>query len=199
MDRFDSLGNASTPEAGPSTSKCSTGWSICPGRGVLDLSGPTSDSNCEADEADVHTQQRLGTIAKDASKAASIAGDAVEEGYKWYLGGKILGAIVGVFRAAPFTSATVRTNLIKLTGRDPGADAIAHHGLPQEFEVQFGQLGIRNIHDPRWGMWVGRAQHESKEWHEAYNKIWRSYLSANPTPQQIERFWRLQKSKINEP
>jgi hypothetical protein len=142
----------------------------------------------------VHTQQRLGVIAKDASNAASMTGDALEEGYKFYAGGKILHGALGLFRFAPkFTAANFRANLIKSTGINPGAAKQAHHGLPQEFEATFNRLGIQNIHDPKYGYWVETATHQSK-WHARYNATWAAYLDTNPTPKQIEKFLRLMMS-----
>jgi RHS repeat-associated protein len=54
-----------------------------------------------------------------------------------------------------------RENLRRLTGKNLG-DIVgmeAHHVLPQQFEKQFLDAGIENIHSPLFGSWVDASTH----------------------------------------
>jgi RHS repeat-associated protein len=158
---------------------------VCPGP-ALAVSDADS-KNSAADEADVHTQERLGTIAHDANKAAEVAAEGIEEGYKWYLGGKLLGGIFGAVRVTRFTSNNFRANLVKLTGSNP-RDAQAHHVFVQKFESQFAAKGI-NIHDPRYGAWWNTATHQAKSLE--YERKWETFLATNPTADQIMQYGKI--------
>lgn len=153
-------------------------------------------------EADVYTQARLRSLHENFLKpGAAGAGNVIEEGYKNYAGGKLLGAggkLMMKMRWLPKIKRFFRQNLITASGgKDPGAKWIAHHGLPVEFEKRFNNLGIKNIHDPKWGIWTHETMHTNKEWHNAYNAAWKQFLATDPTPKQIERQWRWQKSLID--
>jgi RHS repeat-associated protein len=151
-------------------------------------------------EADVNTQARLRSIHENYLKPGSeLAGTAVEEGYKTYVGAKLLGAMGGLLvTKLPKIRRFFRRNLIAHTGgKDPGANWIAHHGLPVELADDFKKLGIKNIHDPKWGIWTHVSMHTDKKWHNAYNAAWKKFLADDPTPQQIERQWKWQKFLID--
>lgn len=153
-------------------------------------------------EADVYTQARLRSIHENYLKpGAEGVGRGLEEGYKQYTGAKLAGAAGALLlkmRWLPKIKRFFRKNLITATGgKDPGPNWIAHHGLPVEFEKQFKRMGIKNIHDPKWGIWTPKTMHQSKEWHDAYNASWREFLTTNPTVQQIERQWLRQKVRID--
>jgi RHS repeat-associated protein len=158
---------------------------VCPGPALVVSN--SEGNNTSADEADVHTQERLGQIAQDANKAADVAAEGLEEGYKWYLGGKLLGGIFGAVRTTRFTSNNFRANLIKLTGSNP-RDAQAHHVFVQKFESQFAAKGI-NIHDPRYGAWWNTAAHQSKSLE--YERKWETFLATNPTADQILQYGKI--------
>lgn len=149
-------------------------------------------------EADVYTQSRLRSIHENILKpGAEGAGNALEEGYKNYAGGKWISRATKLVKL-PRIHRFFRHNVIQHTGKDPGANWIAHHGLPVQFEKDFKRLGV-NIHDPRWGIWTPVAMHTNKEWHNAYNAAWKQFLQkgpGKPTVQQIEREWLRQKANI---
>jgi RHS repeat-associated protein len=159
-----------------------------PGEMLDGSSSSAAINKASADEADVHTQERLGDIAKGANKVADAAATAVEEGYKFQAGGKGLKAIFGFARiSAKFTASNFRANLIKLTGKEP-AGAQAHHVFAQKFEADFAARGV-NIHDPKFGAWWNAAEHQVKS--AEYNQKWATFLSTDPSAAQIKRHGKL--------
>lgn len=69
-----------------------------------------------------------------------------------------------------------------------------HHVLPQKFAREFQEAGIDNIHDPRFGSWVGKGPHRG--WSYQYNQDWREFFDLfkrqgiKPTQEQILEFAR---------
>jgi hypothetical protein len=186
--------NTGTRTGRPTTAQ--TCYTDGPPGGSASASQVAAKNAAAAELANVYTQQRVGTIARDAADGLSVAGDAAEEGFKLYAAGKILGAMFGAFKLGPqFTARNLRANLIGLSAKDPGPGFQAHHVLPQQFEARFIALGIRNIHDPKYGAWVATGKHQDKVWHGRYNRDWDGYLSTNPSPAQIETFARVMASK----
>jgi hypothetical protein len=68
-----------------------------------------------------------------------------------------------------------------LSGRNPKADIQAHHVFPKEFADKFELLGI-NVHDPRFGAWVGAKTHLT-DVHGIgkYNEEWRRFFDTPST------------------
>jgi len=53
----------------------------------------------------------------------------------------------------------------------------AHHVLPQRLRKIFAQMGIDNIHEPRWGAWVEQGPH--RHWSYDYDQRWFEFLTRN--------------------
>jgi RHS repeat-associated protein len=86
-----------------------------------------------------------------------------------------------------FSKSNFRKNLIKLTGKNPGKDAMAHHVFPQKFGADFQKIGI-NIHDPKFGTWWNSSNHLQNA--ASYNKTWQQFLRNNPSKSQALDFGR---------
>ena len=86
-----------------------------------------------------------------------------------------------------FTKSNFRENLRRLTGVAEGEikGLEAHHVLPQKFEREFNKAGL-NIHDPRFGSWVG--MHAHRRWSYEYNLKWGRFLDISPTREEILQF-----------
>lgn len=90
-----------------------------------------------------------------------------------------------------FTYGNFRENLSRFTGFMPGNDFQAHHVLPDKFIERFeraGFVGENSIHNPLFGSWVPRSNHQS--WSRAYQDRWTRFFqdNENPTMEQILNF-----------
>jgi len=94
--------------------------------------------------------------------------------------GRTVAAARSGYRA--FTLGNFRHNLEVLTGRMPN-NAHAHHVFPQQLEPQFNRLGIKNIHEPRFGAWWNAHAHQVKSYQ--YAKEWEVFLGTHPNPDAI--------------
>ncbi|MCC6215311.1 MAG: hypothetical protein IT376_10605, partial [Polyangiaceae bacterium] len=117
-----------------------------------------------------------GSVAVGAAAAVGALGAVVARGAG--------GGAGQAFKS--FTQRNFRANPGRLTGSIPEG-AQAHHVLPAKFEAQFGRARI-NIHDPRFGAWWEAGAHGRAV--SAYNAAWESFLTSNPSPEQIPQFGR---------
>jgi len=72
-----------------------------------------------------------------------------------------------------FTKNNFSTNLKRLTGGKPSANAQAHHVFPQKFKSKFDDMGL-NINDPRYGTWWDTPNHQ--KYAKEYNKAWEEFF-----------------------
>ncbi len=86
------------------------------------------------------------------------------------------------FRA--YTNGNFRHNLMVLTGRAPPNTVQAHHVLPVKLREFFDKYYGINIHEPRFGAWWNRVEHQ----HTAleYNNKWEAFLGVNRNPPPIK-------------
>jgi hypothetical protein len=90
----------------------------------------------------------------------------------------LLGGVKLAQGIAKLTKREFRNNLIKQIGRKLGLYE-AHHIFPVEFAGRIWDLWKINVHDPRFGAWVGKRYHRriSRSW----NAEWRLFIHRKPT------------------
>lgn len=75
-----------------------------------------------------------------------------------------------------FNAGTFRSNLKKLVGDPPSGmvEPRAHHVLPQQFVDWFKSKKIV-IHDPKYGTWLSKQDHNLLHYTYKYNDLWRQW------------------------
>jgi len=96
-----------------------------------------------------------GFKATKLAKVLDVA-EAVKKGQK-------------ALRLLKLTRRNFRKNLVRWTGRDPGAAYQAHHVFPHALAERFDALGI-DVNNPLFGTWVGTGVHQKIS--HTYNDRW---------------------------
>jgi RHS repeat-associated protein len=128
----------------------------------------------------------------DLAKGGKYADEAYATGksaWRWgreALGFSESGRLARELGLRGFTKHNYRDALMRFTGvtEDAVKNKVAHHLLPQEFADQFTELGIENIHDPRWLSWVPKDHHVIVH-QEGYNAIWGEFIGTARSPEEI--------------